>query len=104
MSGAILSLLGRGGRRSVRFAFYRSGTSRGAFLMEKDVPAKGPERDAFLCKLMGSGHPQQLEGFGGGTGPTSKAVLVGPHPEPNSVTYTFSQCRVKAESTLQSTC
>lgn len=86
------SLFGR--LRSVPFAFYRSGTSRGLYLLEADVPEPGRERDTLLCRLMGSGHPQQLEGFGGGCGPTSKAVIVGPHSDPDSVTYTFAQCKV----------
>lgn len=80
--------------RSIPFAFYRSGTSRGIYVLESDVPPKGPERDALLCRLMGSGHPRQIGGFGGGTGPTSKAVIVGTHPEAGTVTYTFAQCRV----------
>jgi len=84
-----------GGRRAIPFVFYRSGTSRGVYVLEKDVPPKGPERDAVMSTLMGSGHPQQLEGFGGGCGPTSKAVIVGRHPEKDSVTYTFVQCSVE---------
>jgi len=82
------------GCQSIPFAFYRSGTSRGVYVLESSVPPKGPARDIVMAKLMGSGHAQQLEGFGGGTGPTSKAVIVGPHADPDSVTYTFAQCRV----------
>eukprot|EP00438_Fugacium_kawagutii_P019415 Skav228354 [mRNA] locus=scaffold5397:66129:67199:- [translate_table: standard] len=44
---------------------------------------------------MGSGHPQQLGGFGGGTGPTSKIAVVGPHGDPGAVTYNFAQCQVE---------
>eukprot|EP00928_Gymnodinium_smaydae_P071899 TRINITY_DN55372_c0_g1_i1.p1 TRINITY_DN55372_c0_g1~~TRINITY_DN55372_c0_g1_i1.p1 ORF type:complete len:406 (+),score=47.80 TRINITY_DN55372_c0_g1_i1:42-1259(+) len=92
MAGA----MGRfGNMRRIPFAFYRSGTSRGLYLLESDIPPKGPDRDAVLCKLMGSGHPQQLEGFGGGCGPTSKAVIVGNHPDSDGVTYTFAQCKVE---------
>eukprot|EP00929_Paragymnodinium_shiwhaense_P083726 TRINITY_DN44718_c2_g1_i1.p1 TRINITY_DN44718_c2_g1~~TRINITY_DN44718_c2_g1_i1.p1 ORF type:complete len:409 (+),score=50.36 TRINITY_DN44718_c2_g1_i1:93-1319(+) len=80
--------------KSIPFALYRSGTSRGVYVLESDVPPKGPKRDAVLCKLMGSGHPQQLEGFGGGCGPTSKAVVVGAHPEAGTVTFSFAQCSV----------
>ena len=81
------------GLQRIPFAFYRSGTSRGLFLLEKDLPPIGPARDAVLCQLMGSGHPQQLGGFGGGTGPTSKVAVVGPHEE--GVTYNFAQCEVE---------
>lgn len=94
MAAAVRAVPLFGGRQSIPFAFYRSGTSRGLFLLERDVPPKGPDRDALLFKLMGSGHPQQLEGFGGGCGPTSKAVIVGPHTDPGSVTYMFMQCNV----------
>ncbi|CAK8994963.1 unnamed protein product [Durusdinium trenchii] len=83
------------GLHRIPFAFYRSGTSRGLFLLEKDLPPLGSTRDAILCQLMGSGHPQQLGGFGGGTGPTSKVAVVGPHEEPGSVTYNFAQCEVE---------
>ena len=78
------------------FAFYRSGTSRGIFLAEADLPA-GAERDATICSLMGSGHPQQLEGFGGGSGVTSKVAVVGLR-EDGSLTYSFAQCRVNEAS------
>lgn len=81
------------GFQRVPFAFYRSGTSRGLFLLEKDLPP-GP-RDAVLCQLMGSGHPQQLNGFGGGTGVTSKIAIVGSHADPGWVTYNFAQCEVE---------
>ena len=81
------------GLSRVPFAFYRSGTSRGLFLLEKDLPS-GPARDAVLCKLMGSGHPQQIGGFGGGSGPTSKVAVVGAHEKPGWVTYSFAQCEV----------
>eukprot|EP00435_Cladocopium_sp_Y103_P042035 s1194_g11.t1 len=83
------------GLHRIPFAFYRSGTSRGLFLCEHDLPPLGPARDAILCQLMGSGHPQQLGGFGGGTGPTSKIAVVGSHKDPGSVTFSFAQCGVE---------
>lgn len=82
------------GLRKIPFVLYRSGTSRGLFLLESDVPPRGRLRDEVLCRLMGSGHPQQVGGFGGGCGPTSKVAVVGPHSEPNSVAYCFAQCGI----------
>ena len=32
----------------------RGGTSRGLYILEKDIPPAGPERDALLLRLMGS--------------------------------------------------
>ncbi|CAJ1460798.1 unnamed protein product [Effrenium voratum] len=78
----------------IPFVLNRSGTSRGLYLLEKDVPSIGPARNAVLSELMGSGHPQQIGGFGGGCGPTSKVAIVGPHKEPGWVTCYFSQCGV----------
>ena len=83
--------------RSIPFAFYRSGTSRGLFLAEADLPAAGAARDVAICSLMGSGHPQQLEGFGGGSGVTSKAAVVGVR-EDGDLAYSFAQCRVNEAS------
>ena len=82
------------GLRKIPFVLYRSGTSRGLFLLESDLPPRGKLRDEVLCRLMGSGHPQQIGGFGGGCGPTSKVAVVGQHSQPNSVTYCFAQCGV----------
>lgn len=87
--------MGFAGLHRIPFAFYRSGTSRGLFLCDHDLPPLGPARDAILCQLMGSGHPQQLGGFGGGTGPTSKIAVVGSHKDPGSVTFSFAQCGVE---------
>eukprot|EP00933_Yihiella_yeosuensis_P071671 TRINITY_DN79905_c0_g1_i1.p1 TRINITY_DN79905_c0_g1~~TRINITY_DN79905_c0_g1_i1.p1 ORF type:complete len:435 (+),score=60.59 TRINITY_DN79905_c0_g1_i1:103-1407(+) len=82
------------GFRKVPFILYRSGTSRGPFFLEKDLPLKGSERDAIICRIMGSGHPQQIQGLGGGCGPTSKAVVVGSGDDENCVTFSFYQCSV----------
>lgn len=132
---------------SIPIAFYRSGTSRGLFLLESDldrvlkdsngsrehavlprpvgvlVPRVGgrgapdtrsPDgagstedveqrsyaaaRDRLIAGLMGSGHAQQLEGFGGGVGVTSKVVVVGRGGDATSVTYSFFQCNVRERS------
>ena len=111
--------------KSVGFVLYRSGTSRGPYLLASELPPPGcflplpahfcyhdspcgspcsewlslsllpgDSRDAVICNVMGSGHPQQLEGFGGGDGPTSKAVIVGATEDPDAVSFTFAQCRV----------
>ncbi|CAJ1381033.1 unnamed protein product [Effrenium voratum] len=78
----------------VPFAFYRSGSSRGLFLQEEHVPARGAARERLLCKLMGSGVPGQVSGFGGLTGPTNKVMIVGRHSQSGWVTMDFNQVAV----------
>lgn len=61
---------------------WRSGTSRGPFLRAEDLPSDVRSRDATLLRLMGSGHPQQVDGVGGSRGQTSKVCIVGDGPGP----------------------
>eukprot|EP00439_Symbiodinium_sp_Y106_P076779 s1037_g15.t2 len=56
------------GLRKIPFVLYRSGTSRGLFLLESDVPPRGRLRD--------------------------EVAIVGPHSEPNSVACCFAQCGI----------
>lgn len=58
-------------------SLWRSGTSKGPFISLDDLPHDVVERDERLLRLMGSGHPIQLDGLGGGRGVTSKVCLVG---------------------------
>ncbi|WP_241427732.1 PrpF domain-containing protein [Fertoeibacter niger] len=44
----------------------RGGTSEGPFFLHSDLPADPAERDALLIEIMGSGHPLQIDGIGGG--------------------------------------
>ncbi len=66
----------------------RGGTSKGVFLLTRDLPAAarlpGPARDALLLRLLGSPDPfsTQIDGLGGATPSTSKAILVEPATQP----------------------
>ncbi|WP_313474976.1 PrpF domain-containing protein, partial [Agrobacterium pusense] len=44
----------------------RGGTSRGPFFLASDLPRDPAARDAALLSIMGSGHPLQIDGIGGG--------------------------------------
>ena len=52
----------------------RSGTSRGPFFLAADLPSDPATRDAVLLATMGSPHPLQVDGLGGGGTLTSKAA------------------------------
>jgi 4-oxalomesaconate tautomerase len=49
----------------------RGGTSNAAYFLASDLPSSREERDALLLSIMGSPHPDQIDG------------MVGGHPSPN---------------------
>ncbi|ACP22075.1 putative membrane protein (plasmid) [Sinorhizobium fredii NGR234] len=73
----------------------RGGTSKGPFFLASDLPADASERDKILLSVMGSGHPLQIDGIGGGNPVTSKVAIVGPATIRGAdVDYLFAQVRV----------
>lgn len=73
----------------------RGGTSKGLFILEKDLPTDESERDQVLLKLMGSPDMKQINGLGGATSVTSKVAIIGiSHREDADVDYTFAQVSV----------
>lgn len=80
---------------SIPCVLMRGGTSRGPFFLASDLPANPVERDQILLSVMGSGHPLQIDGIGGGNPVTSKVAIVGPGSIPGAdVDYLFAQVRV----------
>ncbi|WP_171015742.1 4-oxalomesaconate tautomerase [Devosia sp. FKR38] len=73
----------------------RGGTSKGPFFLASDLPADPAERNAVLVEIMGSGHPLQIDGIGGGNTLSSKVAIVGPSTRSDAdVDYLFAQVRV----------
>jgi 2-methylaconitate cis-trans-isomerase PrpF len=78
-------------------SLYRGGTSRGALILENDLPYPREIRDRILLRIFGSPDSRQIDGLGGATSLTSKALLVGPAEKPDlDVRMTFAQVGVKA--------
>ena len=72
----------------------RGGTSRGPFFVASDLPTDKEQRDAVLLSIMGSGHPLQIDGIGGGNPVTSKVAIIGPSSVAGAdVDYLFAQVR-----------
>ncbi|SEO06267.1 hypothetical protein SAMN04488103_11170 [Gemmobacter aquatilis] len=73
----------------------RGGTSKGPFFLRSDLPADPAQRDALLIEIMGSGHPLEIDGIGGGNPLSSKVAIVGPASrEGADVDYLFAQVKV----------
>lgn len=70
----------------------RGGTSKGIFIMENELPADQPDRDALICRIFGSPDIRQIDGLGGADVLTSKLAIIGPSTrEDADVDYTFGQ-------------
>jgi 2-methylaconitate cis-trans-isomerase PrpF len=74
----------------------RGGTSKGPFFLASDLPAEPAQRDQLLLEIMGSGHPLEIDGIGGGNSLSSKVAIVGPATrEGADVDYLFAQVKVE---------
>ncbi|WP_447895589.1 2-methylaconitate cis-trans isomerase PrpF [Vreelandella sp. GE22] len=81
--------------------YMRGGTSKGVFFTLNDLPkaaqTPGAVRDALLLRLMGSPDPfeKQIDGMGGATSSTSKAVILSKSESPgHDVDYLFGQVSI----------
>jgi probable AcnD-accessory protein PrpF len=81
--------------------YMRGGTSKGVFFRLQDLPVNaqvpGPARDALLLRVIGSPDPygKQIDGMGGATSSTSKAVIVAKSGKPgHDVDYLFGQVSI----------
>ncbi|SDL81274.1 2-methylaconitate cis-trans isomerase [Franzmannia pantelleriensis] len=81
--------------------YMRGGTSKGVFFRLADLPpaaqVPGPARDALLLRVLGSPDPyqKQVDGMGGATSSTSKAVILSPSERPDhDVDYLFGQVAI----------
>jgi len=80
---------------SIPCVLMRGGTSKGPFFLASDLPTDCNERDHILLSIMGSGHPLQIDGIGGGNPVTSKVAIIGPSSIPGAdIDYLFAQVRI----------
>lgn len=84
--------------------YLRGGTSKGVFFRLQDLPEAaqlpGPARDRLLQRVIGSPDPyaKQIDGMGGATSSTSKAVIIGPATVPgHDVDYVFGQVAIDSD-------
>lgn len=76
----------------------RGGTSKCWVFDTRELDAVPVDRDSLLLRLYGSPDPRQVDGVGGATSTTSKAVLLSPSAAPGvDVDYTFAQVGIAEE-------
>lgn len=81
-------------RRKLPAVWMRSGTSKGLFIHQKDLPASAKLWESILLSAMGSAqaNSRQVNGIGGATSTTSKVAIISKSKRPNiDVDYTFIQ-------------
>lgn len=73
----------------------RSGTSKGIYLNENDLPQDKELRDKVILSIFGSPDPRQIDGLGGAEPLTSKLALVCPSKRTDAdIDYTFGQVEI----------
>ena len=74
----------------------RGGTSKGVYLLARDLPSDSNDRDRLLLRIMGSPDPRQIDGLGGATSLTSKVAIVSLSSRSDcDVDYHFAQVGVE---------
>ncbi len=82
---------------AVPASWVRGGTSKCWIFQAADVDALPVSRDEFLLRAFGSPDLRQIDGIGGATSTTSKAIIVetrGPNQARDVVSYSFAQVSV----------
>ena len=60
----------------IPFFFMRGGTSRGPYFRRSDLPEDQGQLARILIAAVGSGHPLNIDGFGGGKAVTTKVAML----------------------------
>lgn len=83
-------------QRAIPYLFMRGGTSRGPFFKRDDLPEDRDMLSSVLVALVGSGHPLNIDGIGGGAAVTTKvAILSESTDEWADIDYFFAQVSVE---------
>lgn len=81
---------------AVPFVFMRGGTSRGPYMNRADLPEDLETLAEVLVAMVGSGHPINIDGIGGGVAVTTKVAMLSPSDDPwADVDYFFAQVSVE---------
>lgn len=80
----------------IPYLFLRGGTSRGPYFRRTDLPEDRDRLSEVLLAVVGSGHPLNIDGIGGGNAVTTKVAMLSPSESPDAdVDYFFAQLSVE---------
>ncbi|MEM7295245.1 MAG: PrpF domain-containing protein [Pseudomonadota bacterium] len=81
---------------AIPFLFMRGGTSRGPYMRRSDLPEDRETLARVLVSAVGSGHPLNIDGIGGGAAVTTKTAMLSASGEGwADVDYFFAQVGVE---------
>lgn len=81
---------------AIPFLFMRGGTSRGPYFNRADLPEDREALAEVLIAVIGSGHPGNIDGIGGGSAVTTKVAMLSPATDDwGDVDYFFAQVSVE---------
>ncbi|MEM8813913.1 MAG: 4-oxalomesaconate tautomerase [Pseudomonadota bacterium] len=82
----------------IPFIFMRGGTSRGPYLNRADLPDDQDGLAEVLISMVGSGHPLNIDGIGGGDAVTTKVAMLSPSDDEwADIDYFFAQVSVETK-------
>lgn len=80
---------------AIPFHFMRGGTSRGPYFNRADLPADQDTLATVLVAAVGSGHPLNIDGIGGGNAVTTKVAMLSQSDDDwADIDYFFAQVSV----------
>ncbi len=86
-------------QHAIPFLFMRGGTSRGPYLNRSDLPEDREDLSKVLVSMLGSGHPINIDGIGGGAAVTTKVAILSPSDDDwADIDYFFAQVGVEDRS------
>jgi len=81
---------------AIPFLFMRGGTSRGPYINRAELPKDREKLAEVLIAMLGSGHPLNIDGIGGGAAVTTKVALLSRSADGwADVDYFFAQVSVE---------
>ena len=85
-------------QKAIPFLLMRGGSSRGPFFNRADLPADLGELSEILISVVGSGHPLNIDGVGGGNAVTTKVAMLSKSEDDwADIDYFFAQVSVEKQ-------
>ncbi|MCY4326770.1 MAG: 4-oxalomesaconate tautomerase [Rhodobacteraceae bacterium] len=82
-------------QRGIPFLFMRGGSSRGPYMRRDHLPEDLDQCARGLTAALGSGHPLNIDGIGGGNAVTTKVAMLSRSDDAADIDYFFAQVSVE---------